>query len=374
MLPGYSVLIADTRTGTIYDDLPMSDFSWTDSIDWGRPGNMTITCPLLGEVGVSERDARTKAESVASAPWKTTLILVRGSTPLWAGPVATHVGDEQTVQFGCVSIQQILDARLVIAAGYLDDPNNAAADVTFTVDAGGVAAGLLQLAVTGIGRELPLFIPSPATVLSPTRTYPSVDLASTADRLKALTEEDGGPDIRFLPTLNTQQTQLTWVTDIGTPHVGDPLAPWVWDYKVETISLSVDSDATAMATREYVVGDGQDRDRIIGIAADTTGVAAGFPVLERVSRDNAANKSAVVVQALADAALLANLAAATAWTVGVDPEMFPEIGTWRIGDNGLLSLQGHPWVPDGEYLRRITGVTHTPGNAALETMAPLPRS
>jgi hypothetical protein len=373
-LPDYRVLVADTRTGLVLDDLPIVDYAWSDSVDWGRPGSGTFTVPLTGEAARTERDLITRSRSVAGAKWKVSLCLVRGADALWAGPLIDHKAGATEVSFGCGSLSQILAARMALDPAYLADPLALAADLTYQITAPGVAAQLFSLATIGPARELPIEVVTDGLVVPTTalRTYPSSDLAGVSERLKALTEEDDGPDIRIRPRLTLDQKQLSWQIEIGNGHLGLRDTPWVWDYPSSCTEITEDGDGSAMLSLGYYLGDGLDRDRIIGISKTTALTDQGWPALERTNRDAGANPNAQVIDGLAASYVDTNVTEAVTWAITVDPEAWPQVGLWSYGDNGRFDVRGHPWIPDGDYRRRLLGVNHSPGKAVLETADPLP--
>jgi hypothetical protein len=366
--PSYWCLVVNTVTGVVLDELPISDFTWNDSLDLDRPGSMTVTVPLLDDSPTSDASQRVKARSVASAPWLTTLCLVRNGRALWAGPVVTYSASANTVQFGCVSVAKLLDARLLVANGFELTPTATGADVTITSNQAATAVTLLNLATTGTGCALPFTISPVSTTGDLSRVYAAADTASVLSRLAQLTQESGGPDVRFTAVLDQAQSALTWHVDVGQPRLGDVTAPWVWDYPASILEATEDGDGSDMTFRGYVPGDSSSAGtRPIGVAEYLTPVSAGFPMLERVSRDTASVREQILLDRQATSYVAANITPALTWKVTVDPEMWPEIGTWNFGDNARLVVAGHNWIPDGDYTHRVIGVTHTPNSAELET-------
>lgn len=375
MPPDYQCLVANTVTGRIVDELPMADYSWTDSLDLARGGNMTITSPLLGGKLTDDRSALVRARSVASGHWYLSLVLVRDEQPLWAGPLVTHsvAADRSTVQFGCTSIAKLLDARVVLASGFELTPGATGADVPLASSQFGVAVKLLTMATTGSNRGLPLTIPADTGIGGDSRTYVATDLASVLSRLTQLSQETGGPDIRFRPVLDINQTQLSWAVDIGTPRLGLVNSPWAWDYPTSIVSITEDGDASNMSFRGYVPGNagGWSATPPVGVAQDLTKPAAGWPMLERTTRMAGSVQELAVLNRQAASFVAANTTAALTWKITVDPEAFPVIGSWAFGDNATFTIVGDSWIPDGVYQQRLIGVTHTQATAALETSSVL---
>jgi hypothetical protein len=379
----YSCLIARTTTGEVLDELPMSDFTWTDSLDLSRTGTMTITCPLQADNLITENSNQVRARSVAGAHWYLSLVLCRNNQPLWAGPVVTHdvAADRSTIQFGCTSIAKVFDARTVLTAGFELTPLATGADVSYSLDPFSTARALLLLGSTGTGRTLPLNLPAATSpvVIDTVRTYTAADLASVLERLTQLSEEAGGPDIRFTAVLDSFQRNLSWTVDIGNPRLGLVTSPWAWDFPTSITSIAEVGDSSGMAFRGYVTGNsaGSSDTPMVGVAQDLTYTARGWPMLERSAEQTAAVPSVAsvteqpVLDRQAAAFVTANMVPARTWTIEVDPESFPEIGTWALGDNALFAVTDDSWIVDGVYPQRLIGVTHTLASASLETTSVL---
>jgi hypothetical protein len=189
------------------------------------------------------------------------------------------------------------------------------------------------------------------------------------ESVKKLTEEDGAPDVRLQAVLDANQQNLTWQALYGTPHLGviDPVV--AWDFPATIRNLSGDLDGTSMMTRGYVLGDGQEEDRLIGQA--TNGLTDdGFPVLERADRTTVSTRDLVVLQSAADSLVAANARPAASWSIQVDPD-FPGTSGWSVGDNAVFRVADHWFLEDGAYLRRITGLSLTDDSLSLETTDPL---
>lgn len=366
-MPDYRVLIADTRTGDILDDLPFAGFSLNTTVDWGRHDSMTINVPLTGT-----DPRRARVIGVAAEPWKRTLCLVRDGVAVWAGPLMTTGWSNSQVTFGCGGLTQLLDARMIFL--------NPSDQATFSVATGAgfttpeMMSYLLQTAIDDAGTEpayaLPLALggyPPGGEIIE--RTYYGRDLPTVYESVKKLTEEDGAPDVRFQAMLDANQSQLTWQALYGDPHLGvvEPVAAWEFPATIQ--ALSGDLDGTNLMTRGYVLGDGQEDERLIGVA--TNGLAAdGFPILERTDRSAVSTREPAAIEALANSLVSVNGRQAEAWSLDVDPQ-FPGLSGWSLGDNALFRVQDHWFLPNGEYVRRITGFALTADSLSLETTNPL---
>jgi hypothetical protein len=372
----YWILVVETRTGVVVDELPWTTYRWNDSLDLSRTGTMSVTVPLLHDSPIREAAVRAKARGVASGKWKFSLALIRDGRALFAGPVVTHNATSAEVTLGCSSIAQVLAARRLIATGHELAPSSAAADVVLSVRQSSLPATLITLATAGYGRELPLVVPDVVAGETTLRTYKGADVASVLERLTQASEEAGGADVAFVPELSLAQTSLQWRVDVGAPHLGAVDSDWVWTYPTTCVAIGETGDASEQTHRGYVPGDagGVDDVRPIGVAENLTLVADGWPLLERASSDTASVQEPELLAAQAKSYVAAHHTEAVTRAYTVDPDAWPHVGLWRFGDRARFHVRHHPWVmdsPEGDYVERLLGVSHGPGEATLETTSKL---
>ena len=117
--PRWRVLIADTRSGQLLGELPYQDLSWTDSLDFTKASNLSVTVPLESAADVA------RIRSVAHGAWRYTLIAVYDGTAIAAGPLLTHKVDPDvtSVELGCGGPATILAARLITRLNLMPDPS-----------------------------------------------------------------------------------------------------------------------------------------------------------------------------------------------------------------------------------------------------------
>jgi hypothetical protein len=367
--PVYTVLVVVTTTGAVVDELAVSQWSYTESIDWVRPGSMTVSVPLLGK----DRAGRLNKDSLRSirgAMVTVSLVLTRDGRALWAGPVYSMSWNDEAVEIGCASVTKLMDARVVVDEAYLEDPTNPAGNVSLDLAPRDRVLRLLDLGTTGTNRELPLELPALSGEAGSTVEYLSGDLGTVSERIKEAVEADGGPDVILRPELNLTQDTLVWKAQVEE-SLGSPTPVAAWDYPISVAALTGDLDASEMVTTGYVLGDTQTNEatlRGVGVASAT--LDALRPALERADRTSVSNKLQQELDALATSYVAAHSTAAETWSIVVHPDAEPIIGEqWNLGDVVVISVSDHPWLDDGEYLRRVVGVTHSPDSMTLETTA-----
>lgn len=354
----FQVVVVDTRSGAVLDTLPHSGFSLKASVDWARHDSMSVTVPLTG---VDAR--REQVTGIAYEPWKRTLCLLRNGRPVWAGPLITTRFGHDSVEFGCGGLTQLLDRRMIFlkvsdTLKITTGPVDAMVWLIYAaIDDGGAYS--LPLDYGGLIGDLPKI----------ERNWVGRDLPTVYESVKKVSDEDGAPDVRIDATMDVNLSQLTWRVRYGRPHLGrvDPVV--AWDFPATITSLTGDLDGSALLTRGYVLGDGQDDSRLI-VDSTNSLTGEGYPVLEAADRTAAATRDPMIVQSLADSFVKSNSVQASSWAVNVDPD-YPGLDRWELGDNGKFRTDGHWFLPDGERIRRVTGYTLTDSTLALETMPPL---
>lgn len=354
----HEILVADTRTGAILDTVPFADFSLTATVDWGRHDTMTVRVPLTGA------DARRQqVTGIANEPWKRTFVLLADGVAVWAGPLMSTTFDHTSVSFACGGLTQIFAARMIFqkvtdSRSITTGPSDAIVYLLyFATDDGGAYS--LPFDYVGTTGDTPLT----------TRTWEGRDLPTIYESVKKVVEEDGAPDTRIDVTLNANRTQLTWVARYGTPYLGRVAPIVAWDFPATIQELTGDLDGSGLLTRGYVLGDGQSADRLI-LDASNSLTDQGYPVLERADRSALSTRDLTTLKSLANSYSAANATQAQTWAVTVHPD-YPGLNQWTLGDNAKFRTSGHWFLPDGEWLRRVTGFTLTDTTLALETAPPL---
>jgi hypothetical protein len=360
-VPVYQVKVCDTRTGAVLDDLPFSGFTLSASVDWARHDSLSVAVPLLGV------DARRElVTGLAYEPWKRALCLVRDGRAVWAGPVMTAGWDHTGLTLGCGGLTQLLARRFIFL-----EPTHT---TTLTSSARDAVIMLMNSAVDDVAANsaysLPLVVGAPDGAGPYTeRSWRGRDVPTVYDAVKKLVDEENAADVRVDAGLDANQAFLTWTVAYGTPYLGrvDPVV--AWDFPATVQSWTGDLDGSAMLSRGYVLGDGQDEDRLIADAVNDL-PDQGWPMLEAADRTTVSTRDPAVLAALAQSYAATGATVAAAHTLEVDPA-YPDLSTWAPGDNAVFRSAGHWFLPDAERVRRVTGYNLTESSLKLETMAPL---
>jgi hypothetical protein len=192
------------------------------------------------------------------------------------------------------------------------------------------------------------------------RTYYGYDLAFYWDKLHSLMSEVDGPEVRFDPkiTQGSDANYLSWDMQIGTPHLGRSVTPWLFDSDVNSV-VGLDSDGSNIALQVWSAGSGQSQDKLIISSADTTQLSFGWPLLEGVDNSHSSETNYNVLVADNAARLLAWKKPVTAFKLTVPADVDPVVGTYRVGEDFSVDIRQDPIIPDGLYSRRIAGLAGT---------------
>lgn len=394
MTAGYRYYTGDLRTGGPLRLVDLTGGSWGTPL--GEPGSVEGSFPLRAVDTQGnpelEPDGRPKllwpsARSDAAAGKSFLAVAYVNAagdeTFLEGGPIWRTTYDDATgvLNIGAAGLHSYFDHRKVIrvlAAG------QEASDVSETFMAAQlslIAKRLVELAQTHTGGNLPIVLPSDAELsgagTTHERTYNGYELATVGDALKRLSEvEDGpevpGPEVQFVPRRRTDDPRyLEWVMRIGVAPsmlLTQAGAPWTWDMSVprsSVKSLSVSTDATKMAFRQWAAGQGEAEGRPIAMAESSTLIDAGFVLLEGEVPATDAEGDPEVLAAYARTALAYSQRPIESWTVAIDRDGLPSVGQYRVGDWASFVVRDHAYLPDDTYSMRILNISSSDETVTL---------
>lgn len=361
------VLVAFTRTGEIVDSLPFTAWDWSESVSWSDAGTMSVTVPLTGQ-GAADRATVETLRSIRRAPWSLSLVMMADQRAVWAGPAVTLGWSGDEVMVGCPGIAAILDRRVLVRDGWRSQPWRHGANLSFALGTRDLVIELIRQGITGIGRDLPVGLPAQSGLAGPAVDYVGADLGTVHERVKQVVDRDDGPDVLITPDVDLAAGRLRWVVNVGHPRIGSPTSRATFDVTGSTLSLSGDVDASEAVSTGYVLGDSSDSTRLIGVAVAARG--SQHPALERADRTSVSERRQEQLNALARSYVSDFSAPTETWSMTVDPDEWPQLGReWTLGDAVTVSVAGHPWLEDGDYLRRVIGVKVAPEALQLATVA-----
>lgn len=389
----WRVMIAETRTGNIVADVTpasLPDFSrgicevgsWSVTAHLDDPANQAI-------------DFHTFATS-SRYSW----VVCYGDYAVQAGPVTTYSIDDEarTLSVGGAGIGWFFQRRVLRnPAGSKNDPVpaivNESEDIHWDGEFKwevlrrlmlyGIAEDGTSQIVPGAPAYLPITYPpgwpNQGSGNASQGSYYAYDLAMIWDRMVQLSEQRNGPEFEFAPVISSDGSKITWDLRIGEPLLGDQESPAVWDYGGALSYINVDGDAsTATVTRTWVKGEGSDRALKTGFEEDMDLYDLGYPRIDYVDTEHTSVVLQSTLEAYADHILDSFRWPLETWsaTVRVDGlgntyggyQLSPPLGQWSLGDAPQFGIQGHRWIPDGNYRRRIIGFSSATENTVNLTL------
>jgi hypothetical protein len=362
--PAYSVWLADTVTGRMLWSLPFSTLSWDITLnDIG-----TIRTTLVVEDAwdalsdQDERNPRATLREVLSGTWRFCLVVKWGNNIVWAGPYLNFSRSAPSqVELNGAEIAKIFSKRVLINP-LATAPGDITGDTVMgpNVNKRYIAAALINQAMSGTGKNLPINATLDMTPGLEYRTYYGYDLAYYWDQLKNLTQEIDGPEVRFDPkvTQGSDANYLSWDMQIGSPHLGRNISPWTFDSDINSI-IGLDADGSNIALNVYSAGNGQSRDKLIVSSSDLSLLSMGWPVLESVDTSHTSEVNYPVLAASNAAVLSAWKKPVISFKTQVPADVDPMAGTYRVGEDFAVDIHNDPLIPGGTYSRRIAGLAGT---------------
>lgn len=369
----WRVIICETRTGNIVAEVEPIDLP-----KFSRDLNGTGTV----DVGVylDQKHNKTVDFRTFTAVGKYSWAVVYDTYVCQAGPVWSYSYDETThvLSVSCGGIQSIFNKRLLrnafFGGGNITDISW---DLSYT---GSLSQIMLDLVTESLSMYtspgnnafmLPIARPSRSSLPSGTaqRNYLGYDLAKVWDRMEELTKVIDGPEIDFAPEFTDNSSKIQWRLNIGAPKLGDQNTTAIWEYGSAMESIDVDvNGSTSPVMRVWVKGTGSERDLITGYAEDFSLASQGYPPLEYVDTEHSSTELTGTLDGYAQADLEQFRNPVETWScsVRIDGEaklnggsiaVSPRLGSFNLGDAPTVFVDNHPWIPNGGYRKRITGVS-----------------
>lgn len=396
MYVGYRYYVGDLRTGKIHRQVDLGDSRWMTSFDYGVPGTVEGSFPLR-DVNTDSNQPSWLTARADTAPGKSYLAVsytddlgtetfLEGG-PIWVPPA--YDAETGIMQFGAAGLSTYYDhvkpITVPLGSTMEEVPSSFIAGLAFGLRGSDIAPVIRYLINLGTDAEFVTWVPIAFDELDPmgdlvldvgsevdtaTHQYLLVvrwfELPWTGALLKKITEEEGGPEIQFVPRRKASDPRyLEWVVQIGDPMLTQAGPAWQFDYSVREShvrDIDISPGSTSIASRMWAAGEGEAEGRPIVFVDDLKLTDLGWPLLEGevTASDTEANQSKLLSYATEDLAKASKTS--EAWTVTVSRDGSPNVGQYRKGDWARLRVRGHHYIPDGDYDMRILAISGNSGS------------
>lgn len=347
----YTYLIADLRSGTILDELPLAGVSFDKKLN--------DTGSLRGQLHVDDPQIRVRKPRLLTEPGRTAIYVDREGDLLWGGIVWTsrYHATSGTLELGASDLLSYFEHRLVL------DPGDLTRTVTFPdTDQVAIVRGVIELAQSHPGGDLGIvFTGAPSSDVRRTVSFAAGELKSVADLVRDLANAEGGFDFTFDVRYDESGVPERFLR-IGYPRLGQPGGPHVWEYGANLVDFGWPSDAANMATRVFGLGSSD-----VGRPAlhdDPSAYLGGWPLLEGIA-SQLDTKDAALLDAHVRGELAARRRPVVLPELTVRADLDPVVGGYSVGDDARIVIDD-PFFA-GEQLDvtvRILGLEVTPGDDA----------
>lgn len=361
----YTYLIADLRSGTILDELPLGGVSFDKKLnDAGS---------LRAQLHVHDPVIRDRGPRLVTEPGRSAIYVDRDGILLWGGIIWTsrYSAAQGVLELGASDFLSYFERRLVLE---LDVSTPFARSNTDQVT---IARDLVQLAQSHDGGDLGIAVAGArSSGVMRTVSYPPGEMKPLADLLRDLANAEDGFDFAVDVRYNDGGHPERFL-QIGSPRLGQPGAPHVWEYGVNLVDFTWPVDAASMATRVFVQGTGDASEPITRYAADDALRRAGWPLLEAAA-NQLDTRNTALLDASARGALAARRRPIVLPELTVRADLDPVVGTYLVGDDARIVIED-PFFGEErlDVPVRILGLEVTPGDDGSQelvklTVAPIP--
>lgn len=368
--PVYTYVIADLRTNTILEEVPLI------GVRFNKPLNASGKLNATWKLG--EKTAHLDPYDL-TMPCRRAIYAFRDDRPMWGGIIWTRAYDSksQTVAIGAADWWSYFDHRKVLPVFTPDGTLTQVAglSVSFSAtDQNTIARQLVATAQAHAGGDI-LVVPADTDTSGQLRdrTYNGWDITELGDALTNLCNVIDGPDIAFDVLPNTSGAPQR-VIQVGTPSLGQQGSAHRWDVGGNVTLYGWPSDGTRMGTRAFATGQGVDLGLPVAVSEDTSKYAGGYPLLELETQYGSA-EDAATLNGHAEADQEAGRMPVVLPKLIVRGDLPPTAAEVSRGDDGWLTIPPDLFHKTGwEGPMRIVDMAFAPGADAERvelTMAPL---
>lgn len=368
----------DLRTGLIrVRNIPASNGAVQEIL--GMAG--TVSCGVRLPMRVPRTDAEVDLYALLP-PAKSFLGweengVIRNAGPIWN---SVYDMDARKLTLNAAGLRSYWQFRYVIPALLAGEtPVGKVTEILSTegVDLATIAKRLIQQAQSWTNGSVPLVLPADRPG-DAQRRYEGHELHVLDEKLKQISEVQGGPDIMFNARYTSSaRTHIEWVMEAGNPRLG-ATTPHKWDAtglpNPAIKGLQVTRDATSLTTANYQTGatdeTTEDGYPLMARATDSFLTGLGYPVLES-DEDRTSVINLSVLQKHADAAVEVGRLAATSWNFQSRKNRVPRVEELSVGDAAVIATRKDPALGTADHKLRIMEISSRIGDDfASVTCAP----
>lgn len=365
MATQYRYLFADLRTNDILAELPLTNVSFTQSLN--TPGSFSGT--ILGS------DIRETGYDITAVtvPARTALYVDRDGVLIWGGIIWVRTWDSETQHFSFSAREfgSYLE-RLRITADIMTGDQ---ALVYQNQDQLFIAQDLLQLTSAMAGADIGLVIPTNTSGVLATRVYYAYEFKDVWGAIKDLSNQQDGfdfnIDVVYDNNLEPRKVVRTEYPQRGTPYDPNNPSALVFEFPGNVVAYEWPDDGSVVANEMYGIGPQSNEAKIIAEAvAPSNPVASGWPLLQdTVSYTDQYDSTLLYQQTLGE--VTAKQLPVVTPKIVVPAYAAPVLGSYKTGDEILLRITDDRFPNNGEgfglsSVFRIVAISVQPGEDGPE--------
>jgi hypothetical protein len=290
-------------------------------------------CLAAGRVGIPEAGENDDGDQVVTIPGK---------------------GPEEL--FGRRVVLPYPYGSLIDAAGY---PVTTFDTRITGVEYGTMMKRLYQQAMSHPGGSIPAVF-EPDRPGTREKGWAAIDGKGVQEAVEDISQLQGGVEWSWVPRVD-ENDRLSWALVTGRDSAPEIVSPFWHSWTTagtepDIRKLTAKVSPEFMASSVFFTG-GKDQDRVmVSHQYDSTLVDAGFPLVEVWDSSHSTVSEQPTLDGWASSRLTDGQSPVSLWSFEVRAERATGL---RAGDWCTVEVRDHWWLPDGEYARRIVGVSGT---------------
>jgi len=365
MATNYRYLFADLITNDILAEIPLTNVSFTQSLN--TPGSFTGS--ILGS-DVNEQGYDIPNSTI---PARTAIYVDRDGVLIWGGIIwlRTWDTDAQRYTFSAREFGSYFERRRI--TGDFMDFNQAL--VYDNEDQLFIAQDLLYLAQQLSGGDIGVVIPDNTSSVNVTRVYYDYEFKDVWGAIKDLSNQQNGfdfnIDVAYDANLEPRKYAQTAYPYRGTQYVSTSPTALVFEFPGNIVAYEWPDDGSVVANTMYGIGPNSNEAKIRALAVSPTDqIAAGWPLLEdTVSYTDQYDPNVLYQQTLGE--VTAKQLPVVTPKIIVPAYASPILGSYKTGDECLLRITDDRFPNNGSgyglaVVKRIVAIGVQPGEDGPE--------